>query len=418
MRLKIKSIQKILFFTFALFLVLDLNSVYTRLTTNAIPTTEICVILSILILCVSFLVDSRLDYKIVFFIFAYLAYLIVFLIFTPKTGLTGFIIKFGVMLPSLCLVFYKKTDNILLLLKYFAEIIIMLALISLLFYPFTNVLQILNPMGELTVHWRGDAPFHNYLFLFFTNDYSNYTNYLIRNTGIFVEAPQYGLNLIFALVYELCIREKIKKINILIIAVTIVTTISVGSIITMLIMFFAKFIMFPVKNQTLRRIKHTVSIVFFCIVTSSLVYLLDVKMGSGNSFKIRVDDFVSGFASWKLHPWFGNGYGNSEVIKQFVGEFRSWSVRNGVVGFSNSIAMVLSNGGILLFLVYAGAAFSFLKSNFINIWNRLLIVAVILLMLIFNSFAYSSVVFVFLAIGYSLGLDKHGLSKEKVTYTM
>jgi len=403
-KLQIKTIQRYLLMVLALFLIMDLNSVYSRFSSGALPTPAICIALTLLLFATSCIEHKWINFRTLIVLLIYYAYLAIFVILSPKANLTGFIMKFGVLIPLLICFFSTNIKAGKLLLKYYANIMIVLALISLVFFPFTNLLNVIPSIGEINVQWRGNAPFHNYFFIFFNNGYSNYTSWLIRNTGVFVEAPQYGLNLILALMYELGVNRNINIKHVSILALTILTTISFGSIMTMLLMFYIRFLMINPKSRSLRRLKAGFSIGFLIIVIITLVYLLNEKMGNGNSFSIRVDDFTSGFQSWRLHPIIGNGYGNTKVIQEFIGSFRSWSLRNNIIGFSNSWAMILSNGGLMLILIYLWSIVSFLKSSFHNIGNRVLIILTLVLMLTLNAFAYSTIVIVLTALGVSVKL--------------
>lgn len=414
MKIQIKTIQQYLLMILALLLIMDLNSVYSRFSSGALPTPAICIGLTFLLFITSCIERKWVNLRTLLVLLIYYAYLAIFIILSPKANLTGFIMKFAVLIPLLICFFTTDIRAGKLLLKYYASIMVVLALISLIFFPFTNLLNVIPPVGEVTVHWRGNAPFNNYFFVFFNNGYSNYTSWLIRNTGIFVEAPQYGLNLILALMYELGVNKDVAKKHVFILVLAILTTVSFGSIMTMLLMFYTRFLMTDPKSRSLRKLKIFLSIGLLFIVAVALIYLLNKKMGNGNSFSIRVDDFASGFQSWRLHPIIGNGYGNTKVIQQFVGSFRSWSLRNNVIGFSNSWAMILSNGGLMLILIYLWSIVSFFKSSFQNIWNRFLIILTLALMLTLNAFAYSTIVIVLTALGVSVKLA----DSYKVTHVL
>lgn len=395
---------QILIYIFAFFSMLDLNSVYDRLTNQNFYITEISIALSLCLGAFSLFKLQGLKKRIIVFLITYYIYVLIFLIYSPKENIIDFVIKFCLCLPSLIILFNADLSNIKLYLKSYSNIVYFVAVISLIFYVFTVVIPLISPINSVMVSWRGNAAFKNYLYLYFSADYSYFDGFL-RNTALFVEAPQFGIHLCMALLYELFIERNVNFRKIFVLVVAIISTISFGSIIVMLVLFFAKYLLVPIKSRYFQMIRKVFSILIFVLMFIMIWYLFETKMSTGNSFKIRMDDFVSGFDSWKLHPFFGNGYGNDDVIMQYVGEFRSWNLRNGIIGFSNSIAMLLSNGGIALFLIYAASAFMFLKSRLLDVYVRLLIIFTILLLLILNSFAYSVLIISFLAIGYAVGID-------------
>lgn len=406
MVIRVDTLERVILWIFAFFVLLDLNSVYTRMTYNPIPTVAVISTLSLFMCFFSFFNENIIKKKNIIIVFSYFCYILFFALFIPKTNIVSFLIKFALVIPILIIYFAKNNQASYLFFKYYSNIIFFLAIISLIFFPFTNVLHIIPSMGDILVSWRGVSPFHNYLYLFFNNEYSNYTANIIRNTGIFAEAPQYGLNLIIALMYELCICTKTRILNIVILCIAIITTVSSGSIIVMLIMLYTKLLATDSDNKYTGFFKLFFSIILLIAFLYIILKLFGEKVSTGNSFNIRVDDFRSGFSSWKLHPLFGNGYGNDDAIQQFVGNFRSWNKSNGIIGFSNSLAMILSNGGIALLLIYVWSASIFLKNSSIKLRNKLQIVGVIFFMLLLNSFAFSMMMIVLLSVGFSKSKNK------------
>ncbi|WP_324722183.1 hypothetical protein [Latilactobacillus curvatus] len=390
---------------YAFFSMLDLNSVYARFTNQNLYITEICSLLATCLGIYALFKLKGITKRVLLFLFIYYCYLFIFLIYSPKEDIFGFIIKFSICLPVLVIFFNLDIENIDYYFKYYSHIIYIIALLSLFFYVFTEIVSIISPLNSMYVSWRGDASFKDYFYLYFSADYSYFHSFL-RNTGIFVEAPQFGLHLIIALTYELFFNKAFRLRRVIIFMVTIVSTISFGSIIVMLIILFAKYLIIPIHNKYLKMLRIVLSITMFAFMIGIMFSLFVIKINTGNSFKIRLDDFISAFDSWKLHPMFGNGYGNDDVIKQFIGSFRSWSLRNDMVGFSNSVAMILSNGGIYLSMIYIISAILFLRSNISTFYNRCVLVLVLLMMLILNSFAYSMMLINLVAMGYSLGINQ------------
>ena len=66
------------------------------------------------------------------------------------------------------------------------------------------------------------------------------------------------------------------------------------------------------------------------------------------SWKTRSDDYAAGFRAWMHSPIWGNGFNNFDSVKYYMSSFRRDNL-----GFSNSLFVVLVEGGILLLSVYA-----------------------------------------------------------------
>lgn len=328
----------------------------------------------------------------------------IFVLFSPKTNIIGFIIKFLIALPALILFFNTDRKYVDYYFRFYSGIIYGIALLSLVFYFFTTIIPVIPAINTIIVSWQGDSAFKNYFYLYFSANYSYFGSFL-RNTAIFSEAPQFGLQLTITFAYEMFFSKKFSLHRLVIISIAILSTVSIGSIITMLCVLFAKYLVIRIDNKYLRVLRILLSFLVLGVIVSSILLLFFIKINTGSSFKIRVDDFLSGFDSWKSHPIFGNGYGNDEIIKQFAGSFRSWSIENNVYGFSNSIAMILSNGGIYLFSMYIIPAILFIKSNVADLYSRLVFLLVILLMLIFNPFAYNVIIINMISISYSLSVS-------------
>lgn len=409
MKIDKQRIDLFLVAALAFFCMLDFNTVYSRFTTLDLYINEITILLCLGVPVFSILMNQKVNKKSVLFVLIYILYAITFVYFSPKVSIGGYIIKFILCLPMLVVYYSQDIKYSKNFLRYFSYFLYIIAMISLVFYFFTTIISVIKPLNTILVSWRGDAGFRNYFYLYFSADYSYFSHGILRNTGIFVEAPQYGMNLVFALMYELFVNNSTNYKRVIIFCITIFSTFSFGSILTMMIMLYLK-LLFENNSHTLIGIINTIILIVLAVLGLIVGYALVLsKINTGNSFKIRVDDFISGFKSWKLHPLFGNGYNNSSVVKQFVGSFRSWSLRNNQIGFSNSIAMILSNGGVYLFLTYLISSILFLCSEMRKKKYLFAIVFTFFSMLFLNSFAYSMYVINFMAIEFSTYCLKNSL---------
>jgi O-antigen ligase len=77
-----------------------------------------------------------------------------------------------------------------------------------------------------------------------------------------------------------------------------------------------------------------------------VIVLMNMRSNT-SSLDIRIDDYKAAIQSFKNDVIFGNGYGNEEEIKKYMSDFREYND-----GLSNSIAVILAQGGIYFSMIY------------------------------------------------------------------
>lgn len=278
-------------------------------------------------------------------------------IFNPFFDKVHYIIVFFVA-PLMLLIyffyqFFLMGDYVHFFLK-FRNIVIIIAVMSLFFW----ILSLLGvPTNSSTiVNWGVNSNINGYWNLHYIaqGNISFLGFSLIRNTGIFVEAPMFSYVLCVALQIELFINPKLNKINCLILLVTIFSTTSTGGMIVSLISLFYYIVLS--KKVGIDYFRALICILAFLAVIIVIYYLLTNKYNSdwSSSYNIRMDDYKAGIESWKQHIIFGNGIGNYDSIVKFMNPQRLYASQyiNGITGFSNGITMVLAYGGIALLMFY------------------------------------------------------------------
>lgn len=229
-----------------------------------------------------------------------------------------------------------------------------------------------------------------YYYLDFITQYNSFLgiNNVVRNTGVFAEAPMYSYVLCISLIIQSFIKKgknnNFDKLNYLVTLITIFTTLSTTGIIISILTILIKIveIIFEKYNDG---IKYIISF-FLTIIggVSALFLFLNKKKSSPGSYSslIRSDDIHACIKSWFDHPFFGVGINNNDYISHYALAFRHNSF-----GLSTGLFSVLAFGGIALTIFYL---VPLIISFFNNI--RVLIISLFLLIL----FIYTIIPFTYL----------------------
>lgn len=316
----------------AILLILECNTVYI----SFVPSAGIFSILTatlLLWLChYNIKGKNNIDtqkFNIFFFIY-FIGALILFFGTIPDARI-NYISKFIILLPSLILYIASRPiqENRFNLLYKISNIIFIESIISIIFYLATTVFSIIPPTGSISLDWGGIKLIPSWYNLYFEPQ-------IFRNSGIFTEAPMHNYCLSLAFLTEIFLRKSRSKIKILILAVAILTTLSttgqfvlIGTIIIQIIThvkkiklsFFQRIIIIPLLIGVIISLYHLAN------------YLIELK-STTSSYEIRNEDIQIAIDSWISHPLLGCGYGS-----------------NGM-GSSNSIFVLLAEGGIFMFMIY------------------------------------------------------------------
>lgn len=239
------------------------------------------------------------------------------------------------------------------LLLVFKNIVIFFALLSLFIYFLVFFFHI-SPSFFLTIDWGSQRNVPGYMGLFFNtqNTVSFLGLKLLRNSGIFTEAPMHSFVLTLALLIVLFIEKptKIKKtifFEILILAITLVTTTSTTGLFICILAFY--FYFYHHLSHYLRLILG----LLLPVVIIVLINLLISKYQTGyGSFSVRLDDMKAGYDAWINHPFLGNGWTNEQAIQQYMLGSRLFFYGNSGLssGFFASLALT---GGIQTIILFA-----------------------------------------------------------------
>lgn len=232
-----------------------------------------------------------------------------------------------------------------------ADIVLVLTVVSLVCYVFGTCLGLLPGARDTTYFWASETrTCTTYYHLYYeaqTVDIFGF--HLVRNCGIFTEAPGFAVFLIFALATEIFLRSKARLWRIGVLCAAILTTYSTKAILIAVVVFGLQYLITTPRTILWRRFKMVVVPVVCVTVAAIAIILLKDKMNT-DSFFIRLDDLFSSLKAWRTSPIFGTGYYNDDSV---IAQFAYPRPNNGL---SMGLPVLLAQGGLFLVAFYIGAA--------------------------------------------------------------
>ncbi len=349
-----KSLKEILQYVIVILIILNTNSIYAKLTRVNFHFNILLIIVLIAYIFIYFIYKKNLKESLLNIkndiikyhklIIIYFLYLLIFIIFNNIETM-NFITIFAIIFPMYVYINIKGKN--IEILKKLVNVIVILAIISLLFYTFISVFNVFDMTNTVEIHWEKEIKIKSFLNIYFeTQVFNGFGLNIQRNTGIFTEAPMYSLILCISLAIEKFILKRNNKILELILILTIITTFSTTGIIVMSLIYILNIIIkFMEKESINKKIKIFMIIaIVFLLIISVIVFIQRIKTSSGQT---RIDDYKASYEAWKESPIIGNGYDNDEIIKSHMSNFRFSNM-----GLSNSLMTLLAQGGIYLFILY------------------------------------------------------------------
>lgn len=270
----------------------------------------------------------------------------------------------------------------------YRNIIFAIALVSLFFWLFGSILNVIHSTGTVVSNWgaMGSGSTNNvssYYGVYFELDRTYiFGEFITCNRAIFVERAFASFSFGIGWIYELFIERNKSKIRLVVFVLSILSTLAMTGLIILVITFALYFVFGETHQKLIRVFKILIVPVVIEITVYVVSYLLQTKMSMGHSYSSRMNDFINGFAAWSKSIWWGYGFGNSEYIHQM---FKT--------GYSNSISAILTQGGIMLiapyvYCFYKGISHGVKKKN----TERGLFAIVFLLSFSFTAVAFINIV--------------------------
>lgn len=398
------TILRIIDYIIIILIILGTQSVLDKLTMRDL---HIPILLSLLLIIrIITLIENinKIIGNILLFSFFWVIYISIYGMYSlgnVKNLVQTFILVFLLLVVYFSL--FQTKYNIQELLRMYSNIIFIIALMSLFFWLFGSILNIIKPSGTIAITWGSDVIASNYYYLYYQwqNDAQIFGHVIFRNIGIFCEAPMFGLNLSIAFLCDYLINSRRSFKRIAVYFVTIISTFSVTAILLIIMVFVLDTLGGYLKEAVLHKKIRIGLLVFPFMTIVALVIgynLLSSKLGS-DSGSSRMEDYISGYRAWMLHRFMGNGFGDINARVSFSS---AWRLARSQFGYTNSIMTVLSEGGLYFFLSYATAFLIYIKRSFKMQNYRLGIFAMMWIYLFMTTtFAHTVIILCFMAIAYS-----------------
>ena len=329
----------------SLLIVITTNSIYVNTggSNKLIPILALVVIIA----TVLELISSKINYNyfkiILTTVLIYLVVCITNIFITFNSLSINEILFYFVIAPLMLILLMFKNFNGQLFdfLDTFVKIILIFAIVSLIFWTFGSILKVVHPTNVVINNWNGGLPTPSYFNLYFeTQGIHFFGTTLIRNSGMFAEAPMWSLMLSSALIIqELFLENSIKRLSLL--TLTLLTTVSTTGIFVIGLL-----LIYRVLKLKKSLFKH-VSLISIPIVIYALLQVWEEKSDS-LSASIRFDDYIAGFLAWRANFFFGSGL--TLGLKAIESNMNTLIRTN--LGYSNSFFLILAQGGVILGIFY------------------------------------------------------------------
>ncbi len=404
-------------YLYVICLILECHSVYSQIYGYHLIIRGIITIISILCMIIILLNRKVKIYKSVlsFIIFELLSSALIFTNTDNNTGKMIIILIFMFFLP-LTLIFYSNLSKseFKQLLNKFVNVVVVLSLISLIIWFLSSIIPIFKPNGSLKVVWGHPYSIFESIYYIHFNYQVVYWitgNPIMRNTGIFTEGPMYAVILIIALIFNDLIyydnsRKSLKKT--LIIFVTLISTMSTtGLVCAILIMLFNLKNYISILPKSIKPL--LICLIGFAILVSVPIgyNLLDKKMSTGSAIH-RNMDLKNGLNAFLNNPIIGNG------ISHQRGTEEDYEVG---YGYSNTIIPVITDGGILLGIIYLLPMIllgikSIIKKNY----NNLMLLIIYMIILLTTLIQYRLITMTLISIIFILQYENNLFINNKQKY--
>lgn len=194
------------------------------------------------------------------------------------------------------------------------------------------------------------------------------------------------------IIQELFLENSIKRLSLL--TLTILTTVSTTGIFVIGILLIYRVLM--LKKSLFKY----VSLITIPIVIYALLQVWEEKSDS-ISASIRFDDYIAGFLAWRANFFFGSGL--TLGLKVIESNMNTLIRTN--LGYSNSLFVILAQGGVILGIFYLYPVISVLIKKGVSIDTKMF--ALLFIILLFTAIFIDTPLFIlFIGIFYALILNR------------
>lgn len=338
--------NKLLIYLIAFLMIINNGTVYTHIVgysfLDAITTYAPIILFFIL-----FLINRRLTKKSVLIGISIAVYCFIYMILSNSNT------KVAVMQIILLFVYivyffsFEQREGKMYLWIAYRDIIVFIASISILIWIFGSLLGIIQANSTILSNWGTSGTgslvaLKNYFGIYFERDETYILGrFIVCNRAIFVERAFAAFSFSIACIYELFVEENVSKKRLVILVAAMISTLSMTGLIVTVITLIMYYVFYKKNSPVYQLIKFMIVPMVLVVGLVIISYLLQTKMSMGHSFSSRTSDFINGINAWTNSVLWGYGFGNDSFIHS-----------NFHTGYSNSISMVLTQGGIMLGILY------------------------------------------------------------------
>lgn len=231
----------------------------------------------------------------------------------------------------------------------YSNVMFFLSISSLFFWLFGSILEWVPYTTVIPNNWFDDRFIPTYYGVYFETQKNLFgemaspgVDAIIKNTGIFNEAPMYSLNLCMALAVECFLRARFVFYRIIIFVATILTTFSTTGYFFLIFIVMVHIIVLHKNKKSC--LKPILTILFFSLSVVASSFLLDNKKETGeSSFTHRIEDIEKCIIIGFENPITGVG---------IMHEAKEDGPADINFGFSNSLFTVFAHGGFYFLFLY------------------------------------------------------------------
>lgn len=388
----IKKIININMYFVCLLIILQLNGLYYYIEPYS-KVFKFCVIAEtglIFLLCIrSYLINIK---KIIVYMIVFGIYFLILVI-----SYRGYIVLVFDLLVIFNFIWYTYIKKINIF-EYISNIVVILALISIIFYVIFSILKV----GNITAYY---SPFNNnviynsYHDIFFTSQKLIVNGIEIpRNGFIFTEPGAFAVYLNFSFIYEEIKNKKVFTLKNIIVALALITTTSTLGYIILCIFISINLILKLNYMNKYEKIIYALILIFIVGMLSLGGYKIYYnKINSGGvSAIVRRDDARIGLLLFKQNIIFGWGYSNWGMMTSMQDPI----IRRGDIGgHTNGLVNILYCGGIYLAIGYIYTIYKFITKIFNNNKRSILLLLYLLIQLYVFPIQFSYFMYVFMIYG-------------------
>lgn len=317
--------------------------------------------------------------------------------YNTKLFITTVFLQFVVLFFYACSLYAK--DQARSLFSSYLNLILIISVISLFFWALGSIADIIPYCKQQEYFWADRYnTTYSWYGLYYENPIQNIGQRIVRNMGIFAEAPAFSGHLIYASIIEGTFYYEDKRqhskfdqnikhyCKMAILFLAMLSTLSTKGIIAIGLICGLMLLFMECRDRIDMVIKLFVVIAAACLTIAVSVLLIAQKSGTGSGM-MRIDDFQSCIKAWKASPIFGVGYQNTEAIKKY------WVVTRDNDGLSMGLTVLLAYGGLCLTSVYACAAIRSRKIKYF-LMNRkgwIIVICLLFYNLVISNMAFSNI---------------------------